>query len=65
VTRQIQEIALQAGADTFLGEFAFGALEHFESDELTPSLYGSDHTGTEKVRSRRVELPRAEAQVSG
>ena len=30
VTRQIREIALQAGADTFLGEFAFGALEHHQ-----------------------------------
>jgi alkanesulfonate monooxygenase SsuD/methylene tetrahydromethanopterin reductase-like flavin-dependent oxidoreductase (luciferase family) len=28
VTRQIREIATQAGADTFLGEFTFGALEH-------------------------------------
>jgi len=28
VTRQIREIAAQAGADTFLGEFTFGALEH-------------------------------------
>ena len=28
VTRQILEIAHQAGADTFLGEFTFGALEH-------------------------------------
>jgi alkanesulfonate monooxygenase SsuD/methylene tetrahydromethanopterin reductase-like flavin-dependent oxidoreductase (luciferase family) len=28
VTRQIQEIAEQAGADCFLGEFTFGALEH-------------------------------------
>jgi alkanesulfonate monooxygenase SsuD/methylene tetrahydromethanopterin reductase-like flavin-dependent oxidoreductase (luciferase family) len=30
VTQQIREIALQAGADTFLGEFAFGALEHHQ-----------------------------------
>jgi alkanesulfonate monooxygenase SsuD/methylene tetrahydromethanopterin reductase-like flavin-dependent oxidoreductase (luciferase family) len=28
VTRQIKDIAIQAGADTFLGEFTFGALEH-------------------------------------
>ena len=28
VTRQIQRIATEAGADTFLGEFTFGALEH-------------------------------------
>lgn len=28
VTRQIQNIAARAGADTFLGEFTFGALEH-------------------------------------
>lgn len=28
VVRQIKEIAVQAGADTFLGEVAFGALEH-------------------------------------
>jgi len=28
VTQQIQNIAAQAGADTLLGEFSFGALEH-------------------------------------
>ena len=28
VARQIKEIATQAGADCFLGEFTFGALEH-------------------------------------
>ena len=46
VTRQIQEIANQAGADTFLGEFTFGALEHAKVmnslelfvDEVLPEL---------------------------
>ena len=35
VTRQIKEIAAQAGADCFLGEFTFGALEH---DKVMKSL---------------------------
>jgi alkanesulfonate monooxygenase SsuD/methylene tetrahydromethanopterin reductase-like flavin-dependent oxidoreductase (luciferase family) len=35
VTRQIKEIATRAGADTFLGEFTFGALAH---DQATQSL---------------------------
>ena len=33
VARQIVTIAQQAGADTFLGEFTFGALEHKQSSE--------------------------------
>ena len=28
VTRQIKELATQVGANTFLGEFSFGTLEH-------------------------------------
>jgi alkanesulfonate monooxygenase SsuD/methylene tetrahydromethanopterin reductase-like flavin-dependent oxidoreductase (luciferase family) len=44
--KQIKEIATQAGADTFLGEFTFGALEHGQAmsslklftDEVMPAL---------------------------
>ena len=35
VAAQIQKIAREAGADTFLGEFTFGALEH---EKVMPSL---------------------------
>ena len=49
MTRQIRDIALQAGADTFLGEFAFGALEHSKvmnslrlfTDQVMPELKSS------------------------
>jgi alkanesulfonate monooxygenase SsuD/methylene tetrahydromethanopterin reductase-like flavin-dependent oxidoreductase (luciferase family) len=65
VTRQIQEIALQAGADTFLGEFAFGALEHSKvmeslrlfTDQVMPELT--------KFEVDALNYPRAEAQPSG
>lgn len=46
VARQIRDIAVQAGADTFLGEFTFGALEHRQAlqslrlftDQVMPEL---------------------------
>ncbi len=46
VTRQIETIATRAGADTFLGEFTFGALEHRQvmkslhlfTDQVLPEL---------------------------
>jgi alkanesulfonate monooxygenase SsuD/methylene tetrahydromethanopterin reductase-like flavin-dependent oxidoreductase (luciferase family) len=46
VTKQIKDIATQAGADTFLGEFTFGALDHNKAmqsmklftDEVMPVL---------------------------
>jgi alkanesulfonate monooxygenase SsuD/methylene tetrahydromethanopterin reductase-like flavin-dependent oxidoreductase (luciferase family) len=46
VNRQIRDIAIQAGADTFLGEFTFGALEHSKvmrslglfADKVMPAL---------------------------
>jgi alkanesulfonate monooxygenase SsuD/methylene tetrahydromethanopterin reductase-like flavin-dependent oxidoreductase (luciferase family) len=46
VRRQISDIAIQAGADTFLGEFTFGALEHSKvmrslrlfTDQVMPEL---------------------------
>jgi alkanesulfonate monooxygenase SsuD/methylene tetrahydromethanopterin reductase-like flavin-dependent oxidoreductase (luciferase family) len=65
VTRQIQEIALQAGADTFLGEFAFGALEHSKvmnslrlfTDQVMPEL--------KKFEVDALNYPRAEGQGPG
>jgi hypothetical protein len=65
VTRQIRDIALQAGADTFLGEFAFGALEHSKvmnslrlfTDQVMPEL--------KKSEIDALNYPRAEAHVSG
>jgi alkanesulfonate monooxygenase SsuD/methylene tetrahydromethanopterin reductase-like flavin-dependent oxidoreductase (luciferase family) len=61
VARQIREIALQAGADTFLGEFAFGALEHRQvmnslrlfTDQVMPEL--------KKFEIDALNYPRAEA----
>jgi len=65
VTQQIREIALQAGADTFLGEFAFGALEHHQvmnslrlfTDQVMPEL--------KKFAIDALNYPRAETQLSG
>ena len=60
VTRQIETIATQAGADTFLGEFTFGALEHakamnslrFFTDQVMPEL--------NKFEINALNFPRAE-----
>jgi len=65
VTRQIREIALQAGADTFLGEFAFGALEHHQvmnslrlfTDQVMPEL--------KKLEIDALNFPTAEARMVG
>ena len=65
VARQIREIALQAGADTFLGEFAFGALEHRQvmsslrlfTDEVMPEL--------KKFEVDALNYPKTEAQPLG
>jgi alkanesulfonate monooxygenase SsuD/methylene tetrahydromethanopterin reductase-like flavin-dependent oxidoreductase (luciferase family) len=65
VTRQIREIALQAGADTFLAEFAFGALEHQQvmnslrlfADQVMPEL--------KKFEIDALNYPKAEPQVPG
>ena len=65
VTRQIQEIATQAGADTFLGEFAFGALEHHQvmnslrlfTNQVMPEL--------RKLEIDALKYPKAEAQMVG
>jgi len=65
VTRQIQEIASKAGADTFLGEFAFGALEHRQvmnslrlfTDQVIPEL--------KKFEIDALNYPKAEPQESG
>jgi hypothetical protein len=65
VTRQLQEIALQAGADTFLGEFAFGALEHHQvmnslrlfTNQVMPEL--------KKLEIDALNYPKAEPQASG
>jgi hypothetical protein len=64
VTRQIQEIASQAGADTFLGEFSFGALEHRQvmdslrlfTDQVMPEL--------KKFAIDALNYPRAEPKAS-
>ena len=64
VTRQIRDIALRAGADTFLGEFAFGALEHHQvmsslrlfTNEVMPEL--------KKFAIDALNYPRAETQQS-
>ena len=64
VTRQIQEIAIQAGADTFLGEFSFGALEHSKvmnslrlfTDQVMPEL--------KKFEVDALNYPKAEPQAA-
>jgi len=65
VNLQIQEIATQAGADTFLGEFSFGALEHSKvmhslglfTDQVMPEL--------KKLEIDALNYPTAEAQMVG
>ena len=64
VKRQIENIATQAGADTFLGEFTFGALEHAKAmnslrlftDQVMPEL--------KKFEIDALNFPRAELQAS-
>jgi alkanesulfonate monooxygenase SsuD/methylene tetrahydromethanopterin reductase-like flavin-dependent oxidoreductase (luciferase family) len=65
VSQQIRAIALQAGADTFLGEFAFGALEH--SKVMSSLRLFTDHVMPElkKFEIDALNYPRAEAQLSG
>jgi alkanesulfonate monooxygenase SsuD/methylene tetrahydromethanopterin reductase-like flavin-dependent oxidoreductase (luciferase family) len=65
VTRQIQEIALQAGADTFLGEFAFGALEHHQVMSSLRLFTDRVMLELKKFDIDALNYPRAEAQLSG
>ena len=61
VTRQIREIATQAGADTFLGEFTFGALEHRQA--MNSLRLFVDHVMPElrQFEIDALNYPRAEA----
>src|SRR5262249_41677265 len=65
VTRPIRGDAFQARADTFLGEFAFGALEHHQvmnslrlfTDQVMPEL--------KKLEIDALNFPTAEARMVG
>jgi alkanesulfonate monooxygenase SsuD/methylene tetrahydromethanopterin reductase-like flavin-dependent oxidoreductase (luciferase family) len=65
VARQIKDIATQAGADTFLGEFTFGALEH--SQAINSLRLFTNHVMPElkKFEIDALNFPRAELQASG
>ena len=65
VTRQIREIALQAGADTFLGEFAFGTLEHHQV--MNSLRLFTDHVMPElkKLEIDALNYPTAQARMVG
>src|SRR5215813_11555896 len=65
VTRRIREIALQAGADTFLGEFAFGALEHHQV--MNSFRLFTNHVMPElkKFEIDALNYPKAEARMVG
>jgi alkanesulfonate monooxygenase SsuD/methylene tetrahydromethanopterin reductase-like flavin-dependent oxidoreductase (luciferase family) len=65
VTRQIREIATQAGADTFLGEFTFGALEHRQVMNSLRLFADQVMPGLRQFEIDALNYPKAESSVSG